>query len=192
MLGIRVDQRPPSSALAKSTIAVILAIIIIGSVAGYLFYTNYVQGTVTLSIIDPPPGSSPYPSNVQHVYITFTKIEIHGANGASVGNESGWHTITASQTIDLVAALSVSQTVGSIKLSTGKYDMIRFFASTATITTAGINATSNIPSGSQTGVKVLITGGGFQVTPGTTVNLQLTLQFDTTNLRFPVVKADVV
>ncbi len=175
--------------MARSTIAVLLVIIAVGAVAGYFFYTNYVQGTVTLKIVDPPPIESGYGSNVQHVYITFTKIELHAANA---GNESGWQTIFTSQTVDLVAAVNVQQTVGSAKLPTGKYDQLRFFATTATLTTSGINMTINIPSGSQTGIKVVINGGGFQMTPTTSVNVQLTLQFDSASATFTTVKADVV
>ncbi len=176
--------------MARSTIAVLLVIIAVGAVAGYFFYTNYVQGTVTLKIVDPPPIESGYGSNVQHVYITFTKIELHAANA---GNESGWQTIFTSQTVDLVAAVNVQQTVGSAKLPTGKYDQLRFFATTANVTTTlGVTTTINIPSGSQTGIKIVINGGGFQMTPTASVNVQLTLQFDAASATFTTVKADVV
>jgi hypothetical protein len=57
--------------MARSTIAIVLVIIVVGAVAGYFFYTNYVQGTVTLKIVDPPPIESGYGSSVQHVYITL-------------------------------------------------------------------------------------------------------------------------
>jgi hypothetical protein len=91
-----------------------------------------------------------------------------------------------------VAAVNVSQTVGSAKLPAGKYDQIRFFATNATVTTLGVSKTINIPSGSQTGIKVVINGGGFQMTPTSSVNVQLTLQFDTASATFTTVKADVV
>ncbi len=175
--------------MARRTIAIVLVIIIVGAVAGYFFYMNYVQGTVTLKIVDPPPIESGYGSSVQHVYITFTRIEIHSANAR---NDSGWHTIFTSQTIDLVAAVNVSQTVGNAKLPTGKYDQLRFFATNANVTTLGVSMTINIPSGSQTGIKVVINGGGFQMTPTSSVSVQLTLQFDSASATFTTIKADVV
>jgi hypothetical protein len=176
--------------LAKTTIVVILVIIIVGAIAGYFFYTDYVQGTVTLRITDPPPANTPY-ENLQHVYVTFTKFEIHEANSAS---ENGWHTIVGSSTkIDLVAAVNSSQTVGSVKLSSGRYDQIRLFASNATIVNKlGISSTVNIPSANQTGIKVVINNGGLQVSATSSTTVQLTLQFDVTNATFTVIKADVV
>ncbi len=57
--------------LSKGPIAVILAIIIIGSIAGYLFYTNYVQGTVTLTITDPAQAQSSLRFNVTSVTVSF-------------------------------------------------------------------------------------------------------------------------
>ena len=142
--------------MAKSALAVVLVIIVVGAVAGYFFYTNYVQGTVTLKIVDPPPIESGYGSNVQHVYITFTKIEVHSANA---GNDSGWHTIFTSQTVDLVAAVNVPQTVGNAKLPTGKYDQLRFFATTATVTTLGSTRPSTYQAAARQASKLSSTAG---------------------------------
>jgi hypothetical protein len=55
--------------MAKSTAAVILVILIIGAVSGYFFYTRYVQGTVVLSITDPPQAQ---PANGQQYDPAFS------------------------------------------------------------------------------------------------------------------------
>src|SRR3989441_12681526 len=99
------------TALSKGPIAVILAIIIIGSIAGYLFYTNYVQGTMTLTITDPaqaPPGNSQqYDPSITHINVAFSQFQAHLAGQ---GDSSGWQTVKISpQTIDMVKVLSLSE-----------------------------------------------------------------------------------
>src|SRR2546422_10984224 len=68
-------------ALAKGSAAVILVILIIGAVSGYFFYTRYVQGTVVLSITDPPQvqpaNGQQYDPSILHIYLTFATLEIH-------------------------------------------------------------------------------------------------------------------
>ena len=86
-------------AMAKGTAAVILVILIIGAVSGYFFYTRYVQGTVVLSITDPPQvqlaNGQQYDPSILHIYLTFTTIEIHqGGFGNSSNN--GWYAIIKS------------------------------------------------------------------------------------------------
>jgi len=166
--------------MAKGIAAVILVILIIGAVSGYLFYTRYVQGTVVLSITDPPqvqPGShQQYDPSVLHIYLTFATIEIHQGGLGNPGNSS-WYAIAGSQkTVDMISVLTVAKTLGSTRLATGTYDQLRFPVSTAIVTFSNIgNVTYTVPSDS---VKVSITGGGFQSSPGTIVNLRLTLSFN--------------
>src|SRR5437879_13553027 len=80
--------------LSKGPIAVILAIIIIGSIAGYLFYTDYIQGTMTLTITDPaqaPPGNSQqYDPSITHINVAFSQFQVHVAGQ---GASSGWQTV---------------------------------------------------------------------------------------------------
>jgi len=160
--------------MAKGTAAVILVILITGAVSGYFFYTRFVQGTVVLSITDPPkvqPGSGQQydPS-----------MEVH-QGGYGNSSTSGWYAIVGSQkTVDMISILTTAKTLGSARLSTGTYDQIRFPVSSAVVTFSNIgNVTYLVPSDS---LRVSITGGGFQSSPGTTVNLRLTLSFNSNEI----------
>src|SRR2546422_9831821 len=166
------------TALSKGPIAVILAIIIIGSVAGYLFYTNYVQGTMTLTITDPaqaPPGNSQqYDPSITHINVAFSQFQAHLAGQ---GDSSGWQTVKISpQTIDMVKVLSLSEVLGKVPLPAGKYDILRFNVTTVTVSFSGKPSVMyTVPSGS---LKVPVTNGGFQITATSSVTVQLTLSFN--------------
>jgi len=170
--------------MAKSTAAVILVILIIGAVSGYFFYTRYVQGTVVLSITDPPQvqpaNGQQYDPSILHIYLTFATMEIH-QGGYGNSSTSGWYAIVGSQkTVDMISILTTTKTLGSARLSTGTYDQLRFPVSAAVVTFSNLgNVTYSIPSDS---LKVSITGGGFQSSPGTTVNLRLTLSFNSNEI----------
>jgi hypothetical protein len=170
--------------MAKSTATIIIVILIIGVVSGYFFYTRYVQGTVVLSITDPPnapPGSGQqYDPSILHIYLTFVSIDVH-QGGFGNSSNSGWYPIASSQmTVDMISVLSVAKTLGSARLTTGSYDQLRFPVSAAVVTFSNLgNVTYSIPSDS---LKVSITGGGFQSSPGTTVNLRLTLSFNSNEI----------
>jgi hypothetical protein len=119
-------------------------------------------GTVQLSMIDPPN----VPSGITHVYITYTSIQVHVANG---GNASGWYNVTSSGQIDLMSITSASQVLGSAKLPTGNYNIVRFNITSATVTlhtpTADTNYPTTLPNGR---IQVTITGGGVSVKAGAT------------------------
>ena len=183
--------------MGKGIVAGILVLLMVGGTAGYYAYTNYLPGTVTLSITDPPSGNgghSQYSSNITHIYLTFTSIEIHTAGIGNTSN-SGWHAMAGAGTIDLLTVLNTSQTLGTTKLITGKYDQIRMFTNTATVTIAGTNYSYNIPNGK---IQMTISGGGFQITIRQTVNVLLTISFNENEIHAhgqnlnPVVRADVV
>jgi hypothetical protein len=166
--------------LAKSTAAVVLVILIIGTVSGYFFYTRYLQGTVVLSITDPPQApqgnSQQYDPTILHIYLTFSTIEIHQVGSFGNPNNNTWiRVVGSSKTIDMVSVVTVAKIVGNAKLTTGAYDQIRFpiFSAIVTFSTVG-NVTYTVPSDS---VKISITGGGFQSSPGTNVHLLLTISF---------------
>jgi hypothetical protein len=170
--------------MAKGTAAVILVILIIGAVSGYFFYTRYVQGTVVLSITDPPQAQpangQQYDPSIIHIYLMFATIEIH-QGGFGNSSSSGWYAIVGSQkTVDMISILTTTKTLGSARLSTGTYDQLRFPVSAAVVTFSNLgNVTYSIPSDS---LKVSITGGGFQSSPGTTANLRLTLSFNSNEI----------
>ena len=170
--------------MAKGVAVVILLILTIGAVSGYLFYTRYVQGSIVLSITDPPQApngnSHQYDPTVLHIYLTFSSIQIHQGGLGNPSNDT-WITVVGSQkAVDMVSVLSTSKVMGSARLATGTYDQIRFPISSAVITFSNVgNTTYTIPSGS---LKVSIVGGGFQSSPGSTANLLLTLSFDNSEI----------
>ncbi len=184
--------------LSKGPIAVILAIIIIGSIAGYLFYTNYVQGTVTLTITDPAQAQSgnsqQYDPSITHINVTFSQFQAHLAGQ---GDSSGWQPIKISQqTIDMIKVLSLSEALGKVPLPAGKYDILRFNVTAVTVSFSGKpSAIYSVPSGS---LKVPVTNGGFQITAASSVTVQLTLSFNINEIRLmnghltPVATAKVV
>ncbi len=148
--------------------AAIIALIVAGAL-GYIYY--YGPANVRLVILDPPP--QPYDSSITHIYVTFTKIEVHVANAA---NESGWHTLANNASIDLMTVLSTSTLVSRTQVPAGHYTELRFFAGEATITIASLNVKYTIPSGEQSGFKVVIQDG-FLVSGGQTTNVQLDIAF---------------
>jgi hypothetical protein len=166
------------TALSKGPIAVILAIIIIGSLAGYLFYANYVQGTMTLTITDPAQAqygnSQQYDPSITHINVTFSQLQVHVAGQ---GDSSGWQHIKISQqTIDMMSVLSVSKIVGKVPLPAGKYDSLRFNVTSVIISFLGKPSVPyTVPSGT---LKVPVTNGGFQITATSSVTVQLTLSFN--------------
>lgn len=176
----RLGPQGSGRTLAKGFAAVIIVILMIGAVAGYLFYTRYVQGTVTLSITDPPlvpPGNGQhYDPTILHIYLTFSTVQIHQGGLGNPSNNT-WATIVGPQkTIDMISVLTTTKVLGTGRLSTGTYDQLRFQASTAVVTFSNLgNVTYTIPSSS---IKVSITGGGFESSPGSNVNLLLTVSFD--------------
>src|SRR5260370_8683179 len=126
-------------ALSKGPVAVILAIIIIGSVAGYLFYTNYVQGTMTLTLTDPAQAqygnSQQYDPSITHINVTFSQFAVHIA---VQGDSTGWLVIHISQTmINMMSVLSVSKDLGKVPLPAGKYDSLRFNVTSVTVSFLG-------------------------------------------------------
>ena len=164
--------------MSKGPVAVILAIIIIGSIAGYLFYTNYVQGTMTLTITDPAQAqygnSQQYDSSIKHINVTFSQFAVH-VDGQ--GNSSGWLTIKiSSTTIDMMSVLSVSKDLGKVPLPAGKYDSLRFNVTSVTVSFLGKPSVPySVPSGS---LKVPVINGGFRITATSSVMVQLTLSFN--------------
>src|SRR5712692_5125796 len=166
--------------MAKGTGAVILVILIIGAISGYFFYTRYVQGTVVRSITDPPqvqPGShQQYDPSILHIYLTFATMEIHQGGLGDPSNSTLYAIAGSQKTVDMISILTIAKTLGSARLATGTYDQLRFPVSTAVVTFSNLgNVTYSIPSDS---LKVSITGGGFQSSPGSIVNLRLTLSFN--------------
>lgn len=156
--------------MARKVLAI--ATIILGASISVL-YLYYMPSHLTLSIADPPPNA--YSSSITAIYVNITEIDIHSA-GAD--NNSGWHTIANSVSLNLMTVISASKLLGTTNLPAGKYSELRFFTSQAVITLNGANSTYTIPSGSQTGIKVPIPNGAFQIYGGQTLTVQLDLSFN--------------
>ena len=170
--------------MAKSVAAGILVILMIGAVSGYLFYTRYVQGTVTLSITDPPQASSGnghrYDPSIIHIYLTFSTVQIHQGGLGNPGNNTWTSIVSSPKTVDMISVLTATRILGTTRLSTGTYDQLRFPIAIATVTfSSNGNVTYTVPSDS---LKVSITGGGFESSPGSNVNLLLTISFDSNEI----------
>jgi len=107
------------------------------------------QGTLSILITDPPH----VPEGVTSVYITYSDLAVHVARA---GNESGWTVVKSQGEIDLMQTLNVSQTIASVNIATGVYNLIRFNISSALVTFEGENYTAFVPSSM---LKVPIIGG---------------------------------
>ncbi len=167
--------------MSKGPIAVILAIIIIGSVAGYLFYTNYVQGTMTLTITDPAQAQfgnvQQYDPSIRHINVSFSQFAVHVAGQ---GDSSGWLVMKISPTMmDMMSVLSVSKDLGKVPLAAGKYDSLRINVTSVIVTVLGKSVNYTVPGGS---LKVPVTNGGFQITATSSVTVLLTLSFNNSEI----------
>jgi uncharacterized protein DUF4382 len=161
----------PKRRTRNLSLAIVLVLVAISAVAGYLIYA---PATVNLSISDSPPER--YSSSISAINVTFVSIEVHVADA---GNSSGWHTIYQGGTVDLLQVLNVSKIIGSAHLAPGKYTELRFNVSQVIVTISGTKMRYTIPSGS---LKVPITNGGFQVVGGQTVNIELDLAFNNSQI----------
>ena len=106
-------------------------------------------------------------SNVtwSHVYVTFTVLQAHVANDS---NDSGWHNVSASNTIDLMSVKTVSALLGSAQLPAGQYTQLRIVVDKAWgVTSTGQTYDFTVPSGD------LRTDDPFSVTVGQTASLTL-------------------
>ncbi len=173
--------------------------LVIGLGMGSYFFFKYAAvGTVRLLITDPPmygSGAEGYDPSIQHIFVTFSMIDVHAA---AAGSDSGWHPLTVgSKTIDLIKLLTVSDVIGTANLPTGKYNVIRMFATAARVMINDHNVFYNIPGGEQTGIKVPIVDGGFMLSMGQTLNVLLSISFNSHEILankaniVPVVRAEV-
>src|SRR5438128_10960608 len=94
-------QPTPKRGKRKMVLALVLVLVVVGGVVGVLFYA---PSTVQISIRD--PRQQPYDSSITAIFVTFTSIDIHAANA---GSDSGLHTITTGETVNLITVRHVSQ-----------------------------------------------------------------------------------
>jgi hypothetical protein len=170
-MGKETVQPAAGKSRRRIVLAIVLVLVVVGAVAGVLFEA---PSNMQISIRDPPQQS--YDPTIRAIYVTFTSIEVHVANAH---NDSGWHTVTTSATVNLLTVLNVSKVLGKAQVPAGKYTELRFNVSKVVVTISGLNVTYTIPSGS---LKVPITSGGFQAYGALTVNVELDLFFRTNEI----------
>ncbi len=105
------------------------------------------------------------PANWTHVYVTFDKVSVHAADQ---GNESGWHNVTVTKTVDLAALTQVSALLGSEQLPAGMYTQLRLEVTKVVgVMSNGTQYAFTVPSGE------LRTDDPFNITVGQTTSLTL-------------------
>ena len=132
-------------------------------------------GNLQMNLVDAPTRIS----GVEAISITFSSVATH-ASGNARATASGWEEIVNSgrpagqRTFDLLQLVNgVQATLGIGELPTGNYTQIRIIIDSATITVNGATEPLTIPSGEQTGLKLV---GTFTINEDET--FQLTVDFD--------------
>lgn len=126
------------------------------------------NGTLSINLTDSP-------ASFDAVYISVTKVEVNQSASAS-NSDSGWVTINSTpQTYDLLSLRNGAEAVlGDTALSSGQYNQIRLIIGSGSyVVMNGVRIDLTIPSGAQTGVKLV---HQFSITANTQANL--TLDFD--------------
>lgn len=152
------DYRYPS--WRRTIFAAVLVIVVV-----IAFSPSVSHGTVTLRLY----GSSAR-SVVNHVYVSFTRVELHEAGLPST---TGWVAITKGLSqVDLVSSnQTMPQTVTSTSVHSGRYDGIMITFSTTTLVIAG----KQVPVTAPPIVKANFT---LPVPPNSTGDVFLALDFD--------------
>lgn len=82
--------------------------------------------------------------DVTKIEVTLTGLEVHQTSAAT---DSGWVSLTTpSGSFDLMAIESVERLISSTEISEGSYNQIRFYTSTAKVTTASGTYDAEVPS----------------------------------------------
>jgi len=130
--------------------------------AGYLS-----SAQLTIYMQDPPD----YTSDVSSIQISFSEIDLLSTNGS-------WIKVSGSQaTIDLLQIISLPKDLGTFRIPAGTYISVRFMVDQAQATISGKTVLLQIPSGSQTGLKVTISNG-LTVSAGGGATLNVHIQAD--------------
>lgn len=140
--------------------AVIGGIIAVGLILAGMYAIGVFAstGTLQISITDPPSWSQ----GVTGVTIQYASIDVHIAQS---GNQTGWYPVTSSGSINLANVLNVTKVLGSAKLPPGKYNLIRFNITSATITDSSGSHQATLSNGM---LQIAIVNGGVQIKSGQT------------------------
>lgn len=111
--------------LRIKTFALLITVVTVLAAASVYAYYGTVPGIVQVYIADPPS----YSPDVQHIFLTFYKVEIHKVQG------DGWFQIGGSffPRIDLMAAVNSPILLSSQQVPQGTYNMVRLTLSYAKV-----------------------------------------------------------
>jgi hypothetical protein len=113
------------------------------------------QGTATVRI-----AALSVPSIVGHIYIQVSSIELHSQG---FPNSTGWTRISNSfPIIDLLspANQSLSQTIGSATVHSGRYDALRIFFTNSTLIVNGAKTPVGAPPSLDVNATMLVSPNG--------------------------------
>jgi hypothetical protein len=132
-------------------------------------------GTLRLILVDAPSRLQA----VDKLEVVFDKVLVHRSSSGEA-SDSGWITIlpdtlpVEERTFDLLQLVNgVFVTLGEVELDAGHYTQIRIMLESATLVVDGTPQNLVIPSGYQTGIKLV---GDFTVKPD--VITEITVDFD--------------
>ncbi|MDE1819616.1 MAG: DUF4382 domain-containing protein [Euryarchaeota archaeon] len=163
---------PPSQGRRKKLGIVVGVVVVIASVglAGAWYMGLFAgSGTVAMYIHDAPCVCT-------HVYVTFTQVQVHKANGTMMGS-GGWFVISSSaQTWDLLRlnGSALETLLASANVPAGHYTMVQLTVQNVTVdTVAGASIVAEVPNSS------VHIEGPFDITAGSTTTLTLDVNLGT-------------
>ncbi len=130
-----------------------LALLIIVLVIAYTPATTHGTTTFRLATLSAP-------SAVSHIYLKVSSVELHGEG---LPNSTGWNTLSGSSpVIDLLSQTnqSLSQTISSGIIHSGRYDMERIFFTNATIVVGSTRTPISAPPSLQISSSLHISPNG--------------------------------
>lgn len=130
-----------------------IALLVVVVVIAYAPATT--QGTATVRL-----AALSTPSIVSHIFVQVSNMELHSQG---FPNSTGWITISKSfPIIDLLSATnqSLSQTIGSATVHTGRYDALRIFFTNATLIVNGARTPVAAPPSLDVNATMLVPPNG--------------------------------
>ena len=132
-------------------------------------------GTLRVNLVDSPTQLTA----VDALEVVFKEVLVHRSSNANTTDE-GWFTVLpdtlpeAARAFDLLKLVNgVFATLGEVELEAGTYTQVRIMLESATLTVDGTPQDLFIPSGDETGIKLV---SSFTVDPN--VITEITVDFD--------------
>lgn len=130
----------------------VAVIIIVIAVLYYLMKGGFHAGTTTLAIqLTDPPN---VPQGTQHLFITYSALQVHVSNANS--SQSGWVSAQGSGTVDLLAVVNATKTIGNANIATNSsINLVRFNITSAQIVISNTMYNMSTPNNQ---INIAITG----------------------------------